>query len=89
MEKGISIHNLLNSSIFNVVFDFDLWPGIHNDDEECIRAYNGSYFDIRQSYNDIFSDFVPMEDQNDEEDDGDDKDTKKVMKIKYSVNLLA
>ena len=47
MEKGISLHDLLNSSIFDVVFDFDYWPGNHYSDEECIRAYNGSYFDIR------------------------------------------
>ena len=63
MDKGIFLHDLLGSKVFNVVFDFDAWPGNHNDDEECIRAYNGSFFDIRQSYNDIFSDFVPIEDQ--------------------------
>ena len=63
MEKGISVHDLLNSNIFSVVFDFDMWPGNHNDNEECIRAYNGSYFDIRFSYNDIFSEFIPMDQQ--------------------------
>jgi hypothetical protein len=47
MDKGISLHDLLDSKVFSVVFDFDAWPGNHNDDEECIRAYNGSFFDIR------------------------------------------
>ena len=47
MEKGISCRDLFGGKVFNVVFDFDQWPGNHNDEEECIRAYNGSYFDIR------------------------------------------
>jgi len=87
LDKGIALHDLLDSKVFNVVFDFDAWPGNHNDDEECIRAYTGSFFDIRQSYNEIFSDFVPLEDQ-DESEKG-SEDAKKVAKIKYSINLLA
>lgn len=62
MEKGISLHDLFDSKVFSVVFDFDMWPGNHNDDEECIRAYNGSFFDIRTSYHAIFPDFIPLED---------------------------
>ena len=87
MDKGISLHDLLDSKVFNVVFDFDAWPGNHNDDEECIRAFTGSFFDIRQSYNQIFSDFIPLEDQ--EKDENNDGEAKKVAKIKYSINLLA
>lgn len=75
-----------------MVFDFDQWPGNHNDDEECIRAYNGSYFDIRFSYQEIFPDFVPLEQQDEEEPEGKEhthEDNRKISKIKYSINLLA
>ena len=92
MEKGIELNGLLGSNVFTMVFDFDQWPGNHFDDEECIRAYNGSFFDIRHSYDTIFPDIVPMEQLKDEEDE--DEDNKgpskmKVSKIKYSINLLA
>ena len=63
MEKGVALHDLLGSKVFNVVFDFDTWPGNHNDDETVIRAYNGSFFEIRFAYNQLFSDFKPLEEQ--------------------------
>ena len=61
MEKGIPIHKLISSKIFSVYFDFDNWPGNHNDDSNCIRPYNGNYFDLRERYDEIFYDIVPME----------------------------
>ena len=104
MDKGISLHDLLNSSIFDVVFDFDYWPGNHYNNDECIRAFNGSYFDIRQSYDVVFPDIRPMEEMDkpqdkqehhhDHNEEGHSHsvgqiDKQKVYKIKYSVNLLA
>jgi len=47
IEKGIDTRELLDSDIFNVVFDYDEWPSNHFNPLDCIRAYNGSYFDIR------------------------------------------
>jgi hypothetical protein len=88
-EKGISLHDLLASNVFSVVFDFDQWPGNHNDDEECIRAYNGSFFNIRHSYKLIFPDFEPLDEQKNEKGGEKGEESKKVSKIKYSVNLLA
>lgn len=81
MEQGIEITALLNSKIFNVEFDFDDWPGNHPLEDKCIRAYNGSYFDIRLMYDQVFpeeefSKNAPITDRS------------KVYKIKYSVNLL-
>jgi hypothetical protein len=72
---------LLDSKVFNVTFDFDDWPGSHPNEENCIKAYNGSYFDIRQMYSQVFPE---------EEFAADVKiqDKSKVYKIKYSVNLL-
>ena len=61
MQKGISIQSLISSNIFSVYFDFDNWPGNHNDDKCCIRPYNGNFFDLREHYDEIFYDFIPME----------------------------
>jgi hypothetical protein len=93
MEKGINLHDLLDCGIFNVVFDYDLWPGNHPNDEEAIRAYNGSFFDIRHAYDIIFND-IPLEEPKGPELDENGKhihkvDNTKIFKIKYSINLLA
>jgi hypothetical protein len=70
-----------------------MWPSNHNDDEECIRAYNGSFFDVRFSYQAMFPEFIPLEQQKAEETtkgkELSHEDTRKISKIKYSINLLA
>lgn len=83
MEKGIEVTSLLASSVFNVTFDFDDWPGSHPNDEKNIQPYNGSYFDIRLMYLQVFDgeDFAPDAALT-------VKDKSKIYKIKYSVNLL-
>jgi hypothetical protein len=63
IEKGVIIHDLLASKVFNWTFDFDNWPSNHNDERACIRAFNGSFFDIRESYTKVFPDIIPIEDQ--------------------------
>lgn len=87
IEKEINLTELLDedSKIFTIEFDFDDWPGNHYNDEECIRAYNGSYFDIRDKYREVFP-----------EDNFDNSDESMALnadqpfkKIKYSVNLIA
>lgn len=87
IELEIPLTELLDeeSKIFTIEFDFDDWPGNHYNDEECIRAYNGSYFDIRDKYREVFP-----------EDNFDNSDEQMELhadepfkKIKYSVNLLA
>ncbi len=35
---------MLEGKIFQFDFDFEEWPIIHDDDEECIRPYNDSIF---------------------------------------------
>lgn len=95
MEKGICIHDLLDSGVFNVTFDYDYWPANHNNDEICRRAFNGSFFDIRKSYDIIFPDIKPMDLSNKlvKDDEGNDvhvvEKKKKISKIIYSINLLA
>ena len=50
IEKGICCQTLFESNIFCVKFDYDDWPSIHPNHTECLRAYSGSFFDIRHSY---------------------------------------
>jgi hypothetical protein len=88
LQKGINVEHLLSSKIFNVQFDFNDWPGNHTNLAECIKPYNGSFFNIRYKYREIFSEaeFDYMENIKDE---AGGMDNRKVYKIKYSVNLLA
>ena len=66
-----------------MTFDFDEWPSTHTDDEKYIRAYNGSIFDLRSKYKEIF--FEPEFDEINE-DEGIDSST--IFKIKYTLNLI-
>ena len=86
MQKaGVRLTELFASEVFSVTFDYDEWPGNHNDPSECIRPYNNSIFMVRQSYSDVFPEpqFLPMDDQSEEA-----IELSKVYKIKYSINLL-
>lgn len=48
-------------------FDYDDWPGTHDYDEMESRPYNGSVFEIRDAYAEVFHEehFKPID--NDEE----------------------
>lgn len=50
VEKGISVVSLINSNVFQYTFDYDEWPGSHRNDEECIKPFNGSLFELRHYY---------------------------------------
>lgn len=80
-EKGIKLAELLNSNVFIYKFDFEMWPQNHTEDEEYIRPYNGSIFDLREAYRTIFHEerFKKIKD---------DEDSSKVYKVSYAINLL-
>ena len=84
-ERGISLVNLFESNIFCHVFDFDEWPSTHTNNRECIRPYNGSIFDLRSSYKDVFHEhhFKILS-----ELDEDKVSSKNLHKIRYKVNML-
>lgn len=96
---GIPVLKIFESDVFNVSIDFDSWPGSHENDQYIIKPYNGSFFDLRDSYSSIFSELVREKETDDSklepslsqyEDQGKNitKKKKRVYKIKYSINLL-
>ena len=97
LDKGIEIHPLLESDIFSYKFDFDEWPSTHTVQDSFIRPYNGSIFELRNAYSEVFHEdkFKNL----DTNDDGKlDKyeamksenkiDTSKIYKVSYSLNCL-
>ena len=71
LEKAIKISSLLDSKVFNHVFDFDAWPGNHPSETECIRPYNGSFFQVRHAYSLVFPEpeYAVMEEEKEDEED--------------------
>ena len=82
IDVGIPVTNLFKSQIFQFNLDLDEWPQTHDNEDECIRYFNESIFQIRQHYRKVFpeDDFAPL--------DIEDMTNKKIYKIKYKVNLL-
>jgi len=76
---------VLKADIFSFQFDYDEWPSNHTDDKTYYRAYNGSIFNLRNSYREVFHE--------DEFEDISNRETQvqsdKVYKIKYNLNTLA
>ena len=54
VEKGITVCPLLDSKIFAQEFDFDDWPATHTCEDECSRPFNGSLFDLRYAYRQVY-----------------------------------
>jgi len=54
LRKGVNVEPLLSSNVFNVRIDFNDWPGNHTNLQDCIRPYNGSFFQIRHMYKHVF-----------------------------------
>lgn len=54
MSKGITVSHLLKSNVFCVGFDYDDWPSSHFNDASCLRPYDGSFFNLRYKYKELF-----------------------------------
>lgn len=75
---------LFNSQIFCFQFDYDEWPSTHTDDNSYMRAYNGSIFELRKKYSEIFfEDHFQVK-----EDEEEVIDSSKLYKVSYTVNML-
>ena len=91
LEKGIECTKLFESNIFQYAFDYDEWPSNHNNNTECIRAYNGSIFRLRANYKSVFPEveYEPMPEHHDHsKEENVNEDHMKVYKIKFEINLL-
>jgi hypothetical protein len=54
INLGVELTPLFDSDVFNYTFDYDQWPSTHVVREMEMRPYNGSIFEIRDKYRDIF-----------------------------------
>ena len=94
MSKGVHMKPLLESAIFNYVFDFTEWPGSHSNLETIIRPFNGNLQSLRHQYSTIFNDLWKKEEQQCQDrlnHDGYQKvrhNHEKQFSIRYTVNLL-
>jgi hypothetical protein len=89
MSKGIAVSHLLNSKVYCIDFDFDDWPSTHFNDEKCIRGYDGSFFQLRYKYKELFPEdrFREIEEIK-EYGEKSQLDVTQIKQIKYSVNFL-
>lgn len=84
INKGVEVSSLLNSQIFAFQFDYDEWPSTHTDDNSYMRPYNGSIFDLRKKYHEIFFEEHFMVHDDMEET----VDSSKLYKVSYTVNMI-
>ena len=54
IHKGVEMDRLLDSEVFNYVFDYDEWPTTSTDSQKILAPYNGSMFKLRYEYPKIF-----------------------------------
>jgi hypothetical protein len=54
VEKGLELSCLIEANVFRFSFDYDEWPSTHSDEKTYLRPFNGSLFDIRTQYRNIF-----------------------------------
>ena len=81
VEKGIDIGPLLESNVFRYKINFEEWPNSHSCNEVCTKAYTDNFFNLRESYREVFHE--------DEFEIDDPKKMKgKVCTIEYNLNLM-
>lgn len=68
LEKGITCTPLFNSAVFSRPMHFDEWPTSHTCEDYLLRPYNGSIFDVRHAYREVFheDEFMTIQEQNEE-----------------------
>lgn len=52
--RGVSLSKLVESNVFCYRFEYDQWPNRHDNPEVAQAPFNGSIFDIRYRYKEIF-----------------------------------
>ena len=87
-EMGIDVKPLLDSKIFRYDFDYDEWPGNHNNEQTLLRPYNESLYAIRRHYSTVFPEKEFEDIINEDGSQKDNVESDKIFKIKYTINLL-
>lgn len=54
LNKDVNVVPLMNSNILMMQFSNEEWPQVHANDMKVIRPYNGSFFHLNNSYNELF-----------------------------------
>lgn len=52
---GVDCDIILQSNVIFEKIDFDEWPSVHVNDNKIIAPYNGSIYQLRYHYKQIFS----------------------------------
>ena len=50
LNKGVQMTPLFKSKIFSHTFDYDEWPGTHQNTDKMLAPYNNSVFKLRYEY---------------------------------------
>jgi hypothetical protein len=91
IESGTKVEALLASKVFTLEIDFDEWPTTHPVENEEIRPYNKSLFQIRKHYSTVFpeEEYKALDLTKLVDDEADNElRGKKLFKIQYEVSLL-
>lgn len=54
MHKGLTLQPLLSSNIFYKKLEFEDWPQAHSCLDKMLVPYNGSLFEMRYNYDEIY-----------------------------------
>ena len=72
--------------------EFEEWPSVHRNVEEMTMPYNGSVFNLRNAYEEVFKEFVEAEEESERNKEADiyesDDKEESVYRITYNLNLL-
>ena len=85
MEIGVHIEPILRSNIFQFRIEFETWSMTDMQEESQILPYNGSFFDLRDSFEELFPDNIRSTDH---KEVGKHSKDSKVYNVVYQVNLL-
>ena len=89
LHKELELTPLLMSNIFYKRLEFEDWPSAHTNLEKMFIPFNGSLFEMRHSYDQIFPDLGdPQNDDKFESHEEEDNESNKYYSIVYKVNLL-
>jgi hypothetical protein len=87
MARGIELCALLQSNVFVYKFEFEGWPSAHSNVDKIMKPYNGSIFEIRYRYDQVFPELLnevnPKGTQHNQQ-----QEISKIFKINYHINLI-